>query len=235
MLRLDIVTIFPAMYDGPLTESIIKRAQDESHVTINFIDPREFTTDRHRTVDDKPYGGGAGMLMKAEPICKAVDSVRTEESTVILLTPRGGLFNQATARELALTSHIIMICGHYEGVDQRVTDAVVDLELSIGDFVLTNGNLAAMCVIDAVVRLMPGVLGSEESVEEESFNGSLLEYPQYTRPAEYEGMSVPEVLVSGNHKDIAAWRLNESIEQTKRVRPDLYKTYLENKDGVNDQ
>ncbi len=220
-MRLDIVTIFPAMYTGPFSESIIKRARERQFVEINLVDLRDFTHDRHRTVDDRPYGGGAGMVMKAEPLFDAVESLKTPASRVILLTPQGKPFRQADARRLSGEAHLIMVCGHYEGVDERVREALVDEEISIGDYVLTNGNLAAMVVCDAVIRLLPGVLGCDESVVEESFSEELLEYPQYTRPEVFRGMAVPEILLSGNHAAIADWRLQQARERTRQRRPDL--------------
>ncbi len=220
-MRIDIITIFPAMFRGPLTESIIKRAQDRGQVEINLIDLRDFTTDKHRTVDDRPYGGGAGMVMKPEPLFQAVESCRRDDSKVILLCPQGDQFVQAKARTLATESHLIMVCGHYEGIDERVRLDLVDEEISIGDYVLTNGNLGAMVVTDAVVRLLPGVLGCEDSVVEESFSDGLLEYPQYTRPEVFRGRPVPDVLLSGNHQAIADWRRAQALERTRRRRPDL--------------
>ncbi len=185
------------------------------------MDLRGYTHDAHRTVDDKPYGGGPGMLMKAEPLFEAVESLKTEGAKVILTSPQGETFNQRIAQELASESHLIVLCGHYEGVDERVRQALVDRELSIGDYVLTSGNLPALVMVDAVVRLLPGVLGSPESSVSESFSDGLLEYPQYTRPPEFRGMKAPEVLLSGNHAKIAKWRLEKARETTKARRPDL--------------
>ncbi|MFM1551213.1 MAG: tRNA (guanosine(37)-N1)-methyltransferase TrmD [Lentisphaeria bacterium] len=221
MTRLDIITIFPAMYNGPFDESIIKRAREKGHIEINLVDLRAFTHDRHRSVDDRPYGGGAGMLMKPEPIFEAVDSLRTPQSRIVLLSPQGQQFQQQHAEELAEAPHLIFICGHYEGVDERVRTGLADVELSIGDYILSNGNLAAMVVADAIVRLLPGALGCEESTVRESFSDGLLEYPQYTRPEEYRGMHVPEILLSGDHAAIEAWRSEMATERTRTRRPDL--------------
>ena len=220
-MRLDIITIFPAVFHGPFAESIVKRAQEQGLVRINLINLRQFTSDKHQTVDDRPYGGGPGMVMKPEPLFAAVESVRQADSRVILLTPQGVPFRQAKARELALRPHLILICGHYEGVDERVRLDLVAEEISIGDYVLTNGNLPAMVVVDAVVRLLPGALGCAESADEESFSENLLEYPQYTRPEVFRGRAVPEVLRSGNHRAIAVWRRQQAIERTRQRRPDL--------------
>jgi tRNA (guanine37-N1)-methyltransferase len=221
MTRLDIITIFPAMYNGPFDESIVKRAREKGCIEINLVDLREFTHDRHRSVDDRPYGGGAGMLMKPEPIFEAVDTLRTPQSRIVLLSPQGQQFQQQHAEELAEAPHLIFICGQYEGVDERVRIGLADVELSIGDYILSNGNLAAMVVVDAIVRLLPGALGCEESAVRESFSDGLLEYPQYTRPEEYRGMRVPEILLSGNHAVIEAWRLEMATERTRTRRPDL--------------
>lgn len=220
-MRLDIITIFPAMFDGPFGDSIIKRAQQAKAVEIQVINLRDFTSDPHRTVDDRPYGGGAGMLMKPEPLFAAVDSLRNPETQVILLTPQGQTFNQQKARELSKKPHLILICGHYEGVDERVRLALADEEISIGDYILTSGNLPAMVVADAIIRLLPGVLGCADSIVEESFSDGELEYPQYTRPENYAGMRVPEILLSGNHAAIANWRQEQARERTRMRRPDL--------------
>lgn len=190
-------------------------------VQINAVNLRDFTHDERGTVDDKPYGGGPGMLMKPEPLFEAVEALRRPESLVILTGTHGKVFKQETARELTAREHLIIICGHYEGVDERVRTGLIDMEISIGDYVLTSGNLAAMVVTDAVVRLLPGVLGCDESSVSESFADGLLEYPQYTRPPEYRGMKVPDVLLSGNHGEIAEWRCREALRSTVRIRPDL--------------
>jgi len=222
LLKVDIVTLFPDIFFGPFAESIIARAIENRKVEINTVDLREFTSDRRKTVDDKPYGGGPGMLMKVEPLFKAVESLKNEDSYVILMSPQGEPFKQKIAEELLIKKHLIIICGHYEGVDERVRDLLIDREVSIGDYVLTSGNLPAMVVVDAVTRLIPGVLGTDESSSSESFSDEgLLEYPQYTRPEEFRGLKVPEVLLSGNHGKIASWRQEESVQRTKRRRPDL--------------
>ena len=222
-MKLDIITIFPAILKGPLNESIMKRAQDQGFVEINYIDLRDFTTDRHRSVDDKPYGGGAGMLMKPEPLFKAIESLKTTNSHVIMPCPTGQPFKQNRAKELAQMDHIIFVCGHYEGIDERVHEALIDEEISLGDFVLTNGSLSTAVICDAIVRLIPGVLGCDDSSVDESFSEQRLEYPQYTRPEDFRGMKVPNVLLSGNHKAIAEWRMKASLERTRKRRPDLLK------------
>ncbi|MFC1499058.1 tRNA (guanosine(37)-N1)-methyltransferase TrmD [Verrucomicrobiota bacterium] len=223
LLAIDVITIFPGMLKGFLGESIVKRAGDKGLIRLDAIDLRDFTDDSHRTTDDRPYGGGAGMVMKPEPIFKAVESVKTNSSEVILMTPQGRRFNQSVAEELAGKSHLIFISGNYEGFDERVRRELITDEISIGDYVLTNGVLSAAVVIDSVVRLLPGVLGDEESAKQESFSDGLLEYPQYTRPAVFRGMQVPDVLLSGNHEEIARWRKKQSLKRTKKRRPDLLK------------
>ncbi len=225
-MKIDILTIFPEMCLGPLGESIMKRAREAGKVTIAAHDLRDWTTDKHHKVDDIPYGGGQGMVMKPEPFFAAVRELKKDspKARVVLMTPQGKRFDQATARGLSHEEHIILLCGHYEGIDHRVVEALVDLELSIGDYILTNGAIAAVVVIDAVVRLLPGVLGDERSPEEESFadpTSPLLEGPHYTRPAEFEGMPVPEVLLSGNHAKIESWRHEKAVERTRANRPDL--------------
>jgi tRNA (guanine37-N1)-methyltransferase len=220
-LAIDVVTIFPGMLKGFLEESILKRAAQKGAVSIRTIDLRQFTHDAHRTTDDRPYGGGPGMVMKPEPLFEAVETIRRDGSRIILMTPQGKRFDQSVARALLAHRHLVFLCGHYEGFDERVRQGLATDELSVGDYVLTNGVLPAAVVIDAVVRLIPGVLGGEGSTEDESFSEGLLEYPQYTRPAEYRGMRVPEVLVSGNHGEIAAWRRAQSLRRTEERRPDL--------------
>ncbi len=220
-MRIDVITIFPGMLDGFIKESMLKRAALNGKVTFNTIDLRDFTNDAHRTTDDRPYGGGPGMVMKPEPLFAAVESVRTEGARVILMTPQGRSFRQGLATALAQESHLIFVCGHYEGVDERVREALVTDEISIGDYVLTNGVLAAAVVVDAVVRLLPGVLGGEGATEEESFSNGLLEYPHYTRPPVFRGMQVPAVLLSGNHQAVAVWRRTQSLERTAQRRPEL--------------
>ncbi|OGV48181.1 MAG: tRNA (guanosine(37)-N1)-methyltransferase TrmD [Lentisphaerae bacterium GWF2_52_8] len=209
------------MFRGPFDESIVARARTQGLVQINLVDLRDFTHDAHRTVDDKPYGGGPGMLMKPEPLCEAVESLRKEGSKVIFTSPQGEPFTQRIARELAREEHLIIVCGHYEGIDERALELLADREVSIGDYVLTSGNLPAMVMTDAVVRLLPGALGSSQSEIEESFSEALLEYPQYTRPAEFRGLKVPEVLLSGDHGAIAKWRCKKAEERTGLRRPDL--------------
>ncbi len=220
-MKVDIVTLFPEICRMPLSESMMKRAQECGALVLQIHDLRDWTIDKHRTVDDAPFGGGPGMVMKPEPIFAAIDQLRTEASKVILMAPSGVRFNQKSARDLALETHLIILCGHYEGVDQRVIDHLVDLELSIGDYVLTNGALAAAVVVDATVRLLEGVLGDDQSAANDSFTENLLEGPQYTRPAQFRDWKVPEILLSGNHAEIALWRKSEALKKTKRNRPDL--------------
>lgn len=222
-LRIDIITIFPAMLSGVLGESMLKRAESMGAVQYRIIDLRDFTTDRHRTVDDRSYGGGPGMIMKPEPFFKAVESIQTPDANIILLTPQGRRFQQNIAEELSQTSHLIFLCGHYEGVDERVSQALVTDEISVGDYVLTNGTLAAAVVIDAAVRLLPNVLGGKGATENESFRHDWLEYPQYTRPESFRNMNVPGVLLSGNHAEITRWRQEQARQRTSERRPDLMK------------
>lgn len=218
-MRIDILTLFPEMF-APLKESIIKRAVEDEKVAINIINIRDFATPPHYKCDDEPFGGGAGMVMMCEPLFKAIESVITKDSKLIYMSPRGKVFNQKYAEVLSKCTHLILICGHYEGVDQRVIDYFHIEELSIGDYVLTGGELPAMVVADSVIRLLPNVI-KDESKTEESFSSGLLEYNQYTRPAEYRGMKVPDVLLSGNHKKIAEYRKEESMKITRKNRPDL--------------
>jgi len=225
-LRIDVITIFPGMLKGFLEESILKRAAQKGLVEFNTVDLRPFTTDRHQSTDDRPFGGGAGMVMKPEPLFKAVESVRTPGASVILMTPQGRKFEQACAVGLSKARHLIFICGHYEGVDERVRTHLATDEISIGDYVLTNGVLPAAVVIDAVVRLVPGVLGNDDTIREESFTDGMLEYPHYTRPRIFRGLDVPEVLLSGDHKEIAQWRREQAERRTKEKRPDLVKREL---------
>jgi tRNA (guanine37-N1)-methyltransferase len=222
-MKIDVLTLFPAMFAGPLDESIIKRARDSGLLDLKIHQLRDYTHDRHKTVDDRPFGGGPGMLLKPEPIFEAVEAIARETTKVILLSPSGRPFSQAIARELSQEPDLLFVTGHYEGFDERIRELLADDELSIGDYVLTNGALPAMVVIDAVVRLLPGVLGDDESSKEESFSadGPGLEYPQYTRPAEFRGMKVPEVLLSGHHAEIAKWREQQARLRTKDRRPDL--------------
>ncbi len=220
-MKIDVLTLFPGMFPGPLDESIIKRACESGRLRLGIHDLRDYTHDRHRTVDDRPFGGGPGMLMKPEPLFEAVETLRGEKTRVILTSPAGRPFRQQIARELAAEEHLLLVCGSYEGFDERVRERLADDEISIGDYVLTNGALPAMVVIDAVARLLPGVLGDDESSADESFSDRLLEYPQYTRPAEFRGMSVPEVLLSGDHAAIEQWRREQARERTAQRRPDL--------------
>ncbi|NPV25895.1 MAG: tRNA (guanosine(37)-N1)-methyltransferase TrmD [Firmicutes bacterium] len=223
-MRVDILTIFPEMFQGPFGASIIKRAQDKGLLKVNLINIRNFSQDRHGTVDDYPFGGGSGMVMKPEPIFAAVESVLDPQRPrphIVLMSPQGILFNQAKAAGLAKLTHLIIICGHYEGIDERVREELVDEDISIGDYVLTGGELPAMVVVDAVARLIPGVLGKVESAWQDSFSDGLLEYPQYTRPREFRGLSVPDVLLSGNHEQIRRWRREQSLRRTWLRRPDL--------------
>jgi tRNA (guanine37-N1)-methyltransferase len=230
-MRIDIITIFPGMFAPVLNESIVKRAQSKGKARINIHDLRDFTRDKHNKVDDRPFGGGSGMVLAAQPIFDAVAKIKShvtgrksqvkKKAKVVLMCPQGKTFNQAMARKLSKEKHLIFICGHYEGIDERVRELIVDEEISVGDYVLTGGELPAMVVVDAVVRLIPGVLGDKNSLNFESFEGNLLEYPQYTRPANFRGNTVPEVLLCGDHQKIASWRKAEAIKRTKTRRPDL--------------
>lgn len=220
-MRIDILTLFPEICRAPLSESMMKRAQTSGALDLRIHNLRDWTTDKHRKADDAPFGGGQGMVMRPEPVFAAVEALRGESSRVVLMTPQGRRFAQEIARELTQHEHLIIICGHYEGVDHRVTEHLVDLEISIGDYVLTNGAIAAVVVVDAIVRLLPGVLGHEQSAADDSFSDNLLEAPQYTRPAEFREWKVPDVLLSGNHAEIAAWRREEAVRRTKQNRPDL--------------
>lgn len=224
-MKIDILTLFPEIYPGPLGSSIIGRAVKNGVVEINAIDLRNYAHDKHASVDDKPYGGGPGMLMRADVLFEALSDLKKDGTVVVLTTPRGEPFTQSAAVKMASIDHLLILCGHYEGIDERVIERFVDWELSLGDFVMTSGNIAAMAMVDAAVRLLPGVLGKDESSADESFSNGLLEYPQYTRPPEIEGMKVPEILLSGDHAKIAAWRLEESLKLTAVRRPDLYKKY----------
>src|SRR5262245_11475299 len=220
-MKIDVLTLFPAMFTGPLDESIIKRAREAGLLDLKIHNLRDFAHDRHKTVDERPFGGAPGMLVKPQPIFEAVETLARERTRVILVSPSGRTFNQAIARELAQLDDLLLISGHYEGFDERVREQLADDELSIGDYVLTNGALPAMVIVDAVTRLLPGALGDDTSSHEESFSHGLLEYPQYTRPAEFRGMKVPEVLLSGNHAQIAKWRTEQANARTKERRPDL--------------
>ncbi|HHU32272.1 MAG: tRNA (guanosine(37)-N1)-methyltransferase TrmD [Zhaonellaceae bacterium] len=226
-MQIDILTIFPKMFESPFQESILKKAQEKGLLKINLIDIRSFSRDKHKKVDDYPFGGGVGMVMKPEPIFEAWEFVCASNpdlpTKTILLTPQGRTFSQAKAQELSKLKRLILICGHYEGIDERVREQLVDEEISIGDYVLTGGELPAMVLVDAVARLLPGVLGSEESALDDSFSDGLLEYPQYTRPRVYRGLEVPEVLLSGDHEKIRLWRRKQSLLRTRQKRADLLK------------
>jgi len=225
-MKIDILTLFPEICRAPLSESMMKRAQENKIVDLRIHNLRDWTTDKHHIVDDAPFGGGQGMVMKPEPIFAAVEelqksAIKNQKSKIILMSPGGRRLDQKLATELSKESHLIVVCGHYEGVDHRVIDHLVDLEVSIGDYVLTNGAIAAVVLVDAVVRLLPGVLGHEQSALDDSFSAGLLEAPQYTRPAEFRGWKIPEALLSGNHAEIAKWRKEQALKRTKQNRPDL--------------
>ncbi len=221
-MHIHIMTLFPAMFSGPFGDSIIKRAIEQGIINLSIYNIRDYTSDKHHVVDDSPYGGGPGMVLKPEPIFAAVEAARKcSGAPVILLTPRGRLFNQRIADELSRHSELVLICGHYEGVDERVHEHLATDEISIGDYTLSGGELAAMVVVDAVVRQLPGALGSEESKVEESHSNGLLEYPQYTRPQSFRGWQIPDILLSGNHAQIARWRREQSLRRTLERRPDL--------------
>ncbi len=221
-MKVDVLTLFPAMFAGPLDESILRRAQESGRLELVIHNLRDWTHDRHRKVDDEPYGGGPGMVLKPEPIFEAIEELKSESTQVVMMTPQGEPFMQAKVRELASHEHLLLLCGSYEGFDERVR-SWVHHELSIGDYVLTNGALPAMVVIDTVARLLPGVLGDDESSTEESFSENTLEYPQYTRPADFRGMKVPDVLLSGDHGAVEAWRSKQAENRTHERRPDLGK------------
>jgi tRNA (guanine37-N1)-methyltransferase len=221
MISFDILTLFPKLCAGVFTESILKKAQENLLIRVRCLNIRDWTTDKHHVTDEPPYGGGPGMIMKAEPIFAAVESIRTDQSHVILMTPGGRKFSQQIAAELSRKEHLIFVCGHYEGIDQRVNEHLVHDELSIGDYVLSNGAIAAAVVVDAVARLVPGVLGDGDSARDESFALGTLEYPQYTRPQDFRGWNVPEILLSGNHRAIREWRENQARQKTEERRPDL--------------
>ena len=220
-MRIDILTLFPEACRTPLSESMMKRAQENGALDLHIHNLRDWTTDKHHVVDDAPFGGGQGMVMKPEPIFAAVESLRRTNSFVVLMTPHGRKLTQTLAGEFSARPHLIIICGHYEGIDHRVHEHLAEAEISIGDYVLTNGAIAAVVFVDAVVRLLPGVLGHEQSAADDSFSGGLLEGPHYTRPAEFRGWKVPEVLLSGNHAEIAIWRKEQALQRTRERRPDL--------------
>jgi len=221
-LKVDIVTAFPDMFSSLLSESILKKAQENGFLEAKVHDLRDYTTDKHRQIDDTPYGGGPGMLLKVEPLYRAIEELKSSGSYIVLLTPQGKILKQEIAQELSKKDHLIMVCGHYEGVDERIR-SFVDEEISLGDYILTGGELPAMVLLDAVTRKIDGVLGSSESLTEETFEKGLLEYPQFTKPAEFEGLKVPKVLLSGHHQKIEKWRKEKSLQRTKEKRPDLLK------------
>ena len=220
-LHIDVLTLFPRMLDGFLVESILGRGIESGLLTVKVYDVRDWATSKHKNADDRPFGGGAGMVMKPEPVFAAIEQLQTPGCRRIYLTPDGVPYSEKFARELAQETHLVLLSGHYEGIDQRIREKVIDQEISIGDYVLTNGTLPAAVVIDALARFIPGVLGEEKSLTHESFTGKLLDFPQYTRPAEFRGMSVPDVLLSGDHAKIEEWRNARRIEKTRQVRPDL--------------
>ncbi|HSI08176.1 MAG: tRNA (guanosine(37)-N1)-methyltransferase TrmD [Rariglobus sp.] len=222
-LHIDVLTLFPRMLDGFLAESILGKGIESGLLTVKVHDVRDWALSKHKNADDRPFGGGAGMVMKPEPVFAAIEQLQTPGCRRIYLTPDGVPYSQKLAGELAKETHLILLSGHYEGIDQRIREKVIDQEISIGDYVLTNGTLPAAVVIDALARLIPGVLGEEKSLTHESFTGKLLDFPQYTRPAEFRGMSVPDVLLSGDHAKIEEWRNAQRIEKTRQVRPDLLK------------
>lgn len=222
-MRIDVLTLFPPMLDGFLAESMLGRAQEAKLLEIKVHNLRDWAVDKHHTTDDRPFGGGAGMVLKCEPVFDAIEQLQTPGCRRIYLTPDGTPLSPALALELSQQKHLVLLSGHYEGIDQRIREKVIDQEISIGDYVLTNGTLAAAVVIDALARFIPGVLGEEKSLTTESFTSKLLDFPQYTRPAVYRGMSVPEVLLSGNHGEIEKWRHAQQVEKTRQVRPDLLK------------
>ena len=226
-MKIDILTLFPEMF-APLNTSLIGKAQEKSLVDINVINFREYSAEKHKKVDDYPYGGGAGMLIQAQPVYDAIMSRKKANSKVIYLSPKGKVLNQEMVESLAKEDHLILLCGHYEGIDERAIELCVDEEISIGDYVLTGGELPAMVLVDSILGYVPNVLHSGESVVEESFGDGLLEYPQYTHPREFMGLTVPDVLLSGNHAQIAKWRQEKRLEETKKHRPDLYKKYMKN-------
>jgi tRNA (guanine37-N1)-methyltransferase len=219
-MQIDILTLFPEMFQGPLNESLLKKAREKGLLSLNIINLRDFTTDKHKTADDTPYGGGVGMVMKVAPIAKALSQLTTHNSQLILMCPTGKLLTQEKIKSLAKEEHLVLLCGHYEGVDERVRE-LVDEEISIGDYVLTGGELPAMVWVDAVARHIPGVVKEEESVKKDSFYEGLLDYPSYTKPENFEGKKIPEVLLSGHHAEIEKWRRKEALRQTLYRRPDL--------------
>lgn len=220
-MKIDLLSLFPGYFKGPFDESIIGQARKKGILEINLIDIRDFADNRHRRVDDRPYGGGPGMVLMANPVSQAIRSVKSDGSHVVYLSPQGRLLTAEKCRELAKYPHLVVLCGHYEGVDERVLESEVDEEISIGDYVLTNGCLPAIVVIDGLVRFIPGVLGHESAADEDSFEKGIFDCPHYTRPEVFEGKAVPDVLLSGNHKKIAEWRQKQALDKTRRIRPDL--------------
>jgi len=224
-MRIDVVTLFPEICRAPLSESIMKRAQENGIIKLHIHNLRDWTTDKHHVVDDAPFGGGQGMVMKPEPIFAAVEDLKSQipncKPQILLMSPAGRRLDQQMAQRLSQESHLVIICGHYEGVDHRVIEHLIDLEISIGDYVLTNGAIAAVVLVDSIVRLLPGTLGHEQSAADDSFSNGLLEAPQYTRPADFRGWKIPEVLLSGNHAEIAKWRKEQANKRTRQNRPDL--------------
>jgi len=220
-MRIDILTLFPEIFRGAFDESIVKRAREKGVVEIHLHNIRDYTHDRHRKADDRPFGGGPGMVLKPEPVFECVESIGAPARSLIYLTPQGQRFTQTKAEELSRRERLVLLCGHYEEIDERIRTVLVGEEISIGDYVLSNGEMPAMVVVDCVVRLIPGVLGDDESAQTESFTSGILDYPQYTRPAEFRGMKVPEILLSGNHQEIRKWREHKALERTQKVRPDL--------------
>lgn len=229
-MKIDILTLFPEMF-APLSTSLIGKAQEKNLVDIEITNFRDYSAEKHKKVDDYPYGGGAGMLIQAQPIYDAIMDKKTDKSKVIYMSPKGKVLNQAMVESLAKEEHLILLCGHYEGIDERAIELCVDEQVSIGDYVLTGGELPAMVLVDSILRYVPNVLHGEDSVVEESFGEGLLEYPQYTHPREFMGLAVPEVLISGNHAKIAEWRQNMRLVETKKYRPDLYKKYVKSKNS----
>lgn len=226
LTTIKIVTLFPDFFESPLRTGLMGKAVESGLVTVNLIDLREFSDDKFKRCDDYPYGGGSGMVLMPEPLFRALSAVKDSKTRVVLTSPSGRLLTQNVVKELAREDELCIICGRYEGVDQRVVDRFVDDEISVGDYVLSGGEYAALVMVDAIARYVPGFMSNSESLKEESFENDLLEYPQYTRPAEIEGMRVPDILISGDHGKIRQWRLDQSIEKTRRVRPDLYNRYL---------
>ena len=228
-MRIDILTLFPGMFEGVLGESIIKRARKAGKVDIRVHNLRDWTDDKHKKVDDKPFGGGPGMVIKPQPLFDAVEDLKTKSSRVVLMTPQGKRLDQPAAKKMSGYKHIIIVCGHYEGIDERFRKKLVTDEISLGDFVLTGGEIPAMALVDSVARLVPGVVGDKGSLEHESFESGLLEYPQYTRPAEFRGLKVPDVLLSGDHNKIDVWRRKMALSRTRSRRPDMYNKVKEKK------